>query len=169
MDEGTDDGMDDRMDGWKKLHDVLVLCNYFCTLNHKHEKLNKILFKCASSQLLPCWWSMSSSHFSVLALLGSLYNPYEDLQFKISFTLFIDCTSFQIVIFPGHNIVQGEDSLSFSQTLLSLSPLNKFGSPDLKLSKTRWCIAKAVDISLIQNLLEGHGLCQLPFSTSTSI
>jgi hypothetical protein len=28
--------------------------NYFCTLNHKHEKLNIILFKCASSHLLPC-------------------------------------------------------------------------------------------------------------------
>jgi hypothetical protein len=64
----------------------------------------------------------------------SLYNPYASLQFKLSFTLFIHCTSFQIVIFAGHNVVEGEDSLSFSQTLLSL-PLNKFGSPDLNFPK----------------------------------
>jgi hypothetical protein len=56
------------------------------------------------------------------------------LQFKLSFTLYIYCTSFHIVIFAGHNIVEAEDSLSFAQTLLSL-PLNKFGSPDLNFPK----------------------------------
>jgi hypothetical protein len=53
----------------------------------------------------------------------SLYNTCTSLQFKLSFKLCIDCTSFQIVIFAGHNMVEGEDSLSFLQTL-SVSPLS---------------------------------------------
>jgi hypothetical protein len=77
----------------------------------------------------------------------SLYNPCTSLHFKLSFKLFVDCTSFQIVIFAGHNTVEGEDSLSFLQTLLSLPPQQQIWVSRSQLSKTKWCIAKALDIS----------------------